>query len=92
MVVWLARHLPLLQRPLPTLHRVDDLLWRNFAEVDMGRRNVGMTELLLNNIDGCVLAGQLASMRVTEPVEMHPLLDARFSTEPTHERTHVALE
>ena len=81
-----------LQRPLPTLHSVNDLLRGNFAEVDMGRRDVRMTELLLDDIYGCVLARQLAGMCVAQTVEMNPLLDSRFATKPTHECPHVALE
>jgi hypothetical protein len=51
-----------------------------------------VTELLLDYIDGRVLASQLACVGVTEAVEMNSLLDARLSPEPTHQCSHVALE
>ncbi len=58
----------------------------------MRRRDVRVAELLLNNIDRCVLAREFPCMCMTKAVKMNPLLDARLSTEPTHECPHVALE
>ena len=81
-----------LERPLPTLHGVDNLLRGNLAEIDVRGREIRMPELLLNNIDGRVLAGQLASVRMAKTVEMNPLLDARLATKATHECPDVALE
>ena len=69
-----------LERPLPRLHGVDNLLRRDFAEVDMRGREIRMSELLLNYIDRCVLAREFPCVGMTQPVKMNPLLDVRLSS------------
>ncbi len=65
-----------LEAPVAGLHRLDDLLGRDPAEVGVGRGEVRMAELELNLIDGDPFPGQLGSVGVAKRVIVRPLLEA----------------